>query len=148
MNRKCGDAKSINKSKGGKVWRGLRITICGLHNTVDIYGPVMGREGVWEIGCLGKSISFIGRPSSQLMSGEESSNGVRDTTSCFMSSHHPEVTAGLTTRSQPFNCCRIFPRILQMRESIISAAFYRSGIPRLHFFFCTQTKRKSSRKLR
>ncbi len=42
------------------------------------------------------------------MSGEDGSSGVRDTTCCFMSSHYPEVTAGLTSRSQPFNCCSIY----------------------------------------
>lgn len=34
-----------------------------------------------------------------------------------------------------FNCCRIFPHILQMRESVISAAFYWSGISKQGFFF-------------
>lgn len=54
---------------------------------------------------------------------------MRHTTSCFMSSHHPEVTAGLTSPSQPFNYCTIYALyILQMIESIISAAFYWHGI--------------------
>lgn len=97
---------------------------CARHNTAEIYRQRFGRQGIREIGCLGKSISFIGHPSWQQMSGEESVNGVQHTNSCFMSSHHPEVTAGLSSTSQPFNYRTIYVLdFIQTTESVICATF-------------------------
>ena len=94
----------------------------------DLEESILGGS-VREIGCLCKYISFIGHSSSQQMSEEESSNGLQHPTSCFMSSQHPEVTAGPTSPSQPFNYSFIYILFIhQVRESIISAALNRHCI--------------------
>lgn len=117
------------KSEGRKSLERFEKHSFALHNTAEIYRQTFGRQGIREIGCLGKSISFISHPSLQQMSGEESVNGVQHTNSCFMSSHHPEVTAGLSSTSQPFNYWTIYVLyFIQTTESVISATFHWSHV--------------------